>query len=449
MSLSVRRLCAAILFASVFLLAGCEVVTPTPRPTWTRTAPTEAPTTTGTPTVAPTAAATAAATAAPRATARPAASAPPKTTNDDPLLPHLGAFPPVPIPSRPSNVNPLTGLTEDPAALARRPIMARIGNDPIVPKSEWQAGLSMADIVFEELTDELKSSYAATRYSAVFLSKDPPLIGPIRSERIVNFQTAPMLDAAFVSAGGSQMTRWLFSLLPIVNLDEEFSPSAYCYMQSHGYQGRLYTTSPRLREYMAGTRSAKSFEVYNGDQLRSYMQQLKVDSAVPLYGFNFSDQAPAGQKAATINLTSSPWPSKESWTFDGGSGTYLRSMEGAPLIDNSYPVTAKWGSGADCTPTGQPTRTQVSTSNVVVLYAKHEATDIIEDSNNYVSVHIVLTGSGDAKFFRDGVMVSGKWQRQNEQDFFDFVDASGKEYNLKPGTTWFEVVPTGFQLDVK
>jgi hypothetical protein len=84
-----------------------------------------------------------------------------------------------------------------------------------------------------------------------------------------------------------------------------------------------------------------------------------------------------------------------------------------------------------------------------VLYATHEKTDIIEDSNNAVSVHIVLTGQGDATFFRDGVMVNGKWQRQSEQEFFNLTDASGNPYSLKPGNTFFELVPIGYKMDLK
>jgi hypothetical protein len=118
-------------------------------------------------------------------------------------------------------------------------------------------------------------------------------------------------------------------------------------------------------------------------------------------------------------------------------------------MDNSYPVTAKWGNGARCVISGSETRTQVRATNVVLLYAKHEKTDIIEDSNNAVSVHIILTGQGNAQFFRDGVMVSGKWQRQSEQEFFDFVDNAGNKVALKPGNTWFELVPVGYQPDLK
>ncbi len=431
MNFSFRRgIMIAFILATLFLTA-CEEVTPTPRPTWTRTFATEVVVVTSVPTD----------TSTPAPSTTPTAAATPKTTNaliakpvfTDPLLPIFGPFPPKPIPNRPANINPLTGLPADPAMLQRRPIIARIGNDKPVRDSNWQAGLSSADIVFEELIDILGTQYANTRYSAVYLSNDPPLIGPIRSERIINFQIVPMLDGALANAGGSNGTRWLFSQSPVINLDEYFNQPAYCYIQREGkffYMGRLYTTAPRLREWL---------------------QQKKWEAPVPLYGFSFSDRAPSGQPITSIGLTKAPWPPGDAvqWKYDPASGKYLRFTGGAALLDTSYPVTAKWGNGATCSATGGQTATPVTATNVVLLYAKHEKTDIIEDSNNAVSVHITLTGQGEAQFFRDGVMITGKWQRQNEQEFFDFVDASGNRVNLKPGNTFFEIVPTGYQPDLK
>jgi hypothetical protein len=386
-----------------------------------------------TPTYTPAASQSATPTAAPQPTPRPAVAAvpaAPKPAVTDPLLPIFGPFPPKPIPNRPANINPLTGLAADPAALQRRPILARIGNDQKVRDSFWQAGLNSADIVFEELIDILGTQYANTRYSAVFLSNDPVLIGPIRSGRIINFQLAPMLDGALSHAGASNGTRWLFSQSPMVNLDEFFNQPAYCYIQSHGYQGRLYTTVPRLRQWLT---------------------QKGWEAPVQLYGFNFSDRAPNGQPVTSIGFNKAPWPSWDAaqWTYDAGSGKYLRTATGSAVMDTTFPVTAKWGNGADCVTSGAQTQAQVRTANVVTLYAAHQKTDIIEDSNNAVSVHIVLTGQGDAQFFRDGVMVNGKWQRQSEQEFFNLTDASGNPYNLKPGNTFFELVPIGYKMDLK
>ena len=427
------RVAIALLLTPTLLLAACEQVTPTPRPTRTRIIATETVEPTDTPTDVPTAVGTATPTIGPQPTPRPAAAgapAAPKPAVTDPLLPIFAPFPPKPIPSRPSNINPLTGLAADPAALQRRPILARIGNDQKVRESFWQAGLNSADIVFEELIDILGAQYANTRYTAVFLSNDPPLIGPIRSGRIINFQLVPMLDGALSHAGASNGTRWLFSQSPMTNLDEFFNQPAYCYIQSHGYQGRLYTTVPRLRQWLT---------------------QKGWEAPVQLYGFNFADPAPSGQPITSIGFNKAPWPSWDAaqWTYAPASGKYLRSATGAPVMDTTFPVTAKWGNGADCVPSGSQTQSQVNTANVVVLYATHEKTDIIEDSNNAVSVHVILTGQGDATFFRDGVMVNGKWQRRTEQEFFNLTDAAGNPYSLKPGNTFFEIVPIGYKMDLK
>lgn len=430
-----RRGQLTLVLVAATLLTACGTGDVTPEPTPTKTPPptlTALPVTpvvvvatlTPTPTITTT---TALANVTPRASGAGIA----KAVVQDPLLPIFGPFPPKPIPARPANVNPLTGLgVANPAALQRRPILVRIGNDEKVRTSNWQAGLNSADLVFEELIDQLGNGYALTRYTAVFLANDPPLIGPVRSGRIVNFQLVPMLDGALSHAGASNGTRWLFSQSPMVNLDEYFNQPAYCYMQSHGYQGRLYTTGPRLREWLV---------------------QKKWEKPVPLYGFNFSDAAPGGQPVSSVALLKLPWPkaAQVEWRYDPTRGRYMRFVGGVAQVDNSYPVTAKWGNGANCVVGGPETKTPVSAANVVVLYAKHEKTNIVEDSNNAVSVHITLTGQGDAQFFRDGVMLKGKWQRLSEQEFFNFTDAAGNPVSLKPGNTWFEIVPTGYGLDVK
>ncbi len=429
MPFPVRRALTYVSVVAAILLASCSSGDVTPEPTPSKTRPptftpvavTEIPTATATVPLA---------TLPPNATPRASGAQIPKPAPKDPLLPVFGTFPPRPVPNRLANLNPLTGMAADASALQRRPILVRIGNDEKVRTNAWQAGFNSADLVFEELIDQLGNLYANTRYTAVFLSKDPPLIGPIRSGRIVNFQLAPMLDGALSHAGASNGTRWLFSLSPMVNLDEYFNQPAYCYQQSHGYMGRLYTTGPRLREWL----DKKGWE-----------------KPVQLYGFNFSDSAPQGRAVNSIALVKSPWPKWDQleWKYDAAKGKYMRFATGTAQVDNSYPVTAKWGNGANCAVSGPETKTQVSATNVVILYAKHEKTNIVEDSNNSVSVHIYLTGQGDAQFFRDGVMVTGKWQRQSEQEFFTFTDSAGNPIALKPGVTWFEIAPLGYQVDLK
>ena len=346
-----------------------------------------------------------------------------------PYIPVFGSFPPKPVPARPANINPLTGLPADPALLQRRPLLVRIGNDARVRSSFWQAGTASADLVFEELIDQIGDQYTNTRLTAVFLSKDAPLVGPVRSGRLINLQLVPMFDGAVAHAGASDGVRWIFSQAQVLDLDEFFNMPAYCYNNPHGYIGRLYTTLPRLREWIA---------------------QKELEKPVSLYGFTFSDIPPQGSRVNSIGITRAPWPkwSAVEWRYDPNRREYLRVVEGDPLVDNSHSVTAKWGNGADCVATSKETRTYVTAANVVVLYAKHERTDIIEDANNALSVYIKLIGRGEADIFRDGIHIRGKWQRNSAQEFFEFVDGAGNVIPLKPGKTWFEIVPIGFNLDI-
>jgi hypothetical protein len=121
--------------------------------------------------------------------------------------------------------------------------------------------------------------------TAVFLSSDPPLVGPVRSGRLVSLQIAPMLDGALANAGASDGVRLIFSKTPMVNLDEYFNQPAYCYNQPHGYMGRLYTTLPRLRQWLV---------------------QKGLEKPVPLYGFKFSAAPPAGSRADSIGIRQAP-----------------------------------------------------------------------------------------------------------------------------------------------
>ncbi len=423
-----RRAQLLIFFLAAIWLVACSSDEIQPEPTPTKTPP---------PTFTPLATVQSLQTATPLTISIAAAGTPragsaqiAKPVSKDPYLPVYGPFPPLPIPIRPPNINPLTGLAANPSALQRRPLLVRIGNDEKPRTQGWQAGFNLADIVFEELIDVLGGAYANTRFTAVFLANDPPLIGPVRSGRLINLQLAPMLDGALSHAGASDGTRWLFSQTPMTNLDEYFNQPAYCYIQSHGYQGRLYTSGTRLREWLA---------------------QKKWEAPIPLFGFSFSEAAPAGTEATTIAFTKAPWPKwdQAEWRYDAAKGLYMRFVTGEPQTDNTYSITAKWGNGANCVAASAVTKTQVQATNVVVLNARHDKTNIVEDSNNSVSVYISLTGQGDAQFFRDGVTVKGKWQRRSELEFFQFVDASGHPFGLKPGNTWFEIVPIGYSADIK
>lgn len=300
-------------------------------------------------------------------------------------------------------VNPLTGQrVSDPALLQRRPIHVRIGNDPEIRP---QSGLSQADLVYEEMMEG-----AGTRFTAVFLSQDPEAIGPVRSARLVNLELTPQFDAALVHSGASDKTRWLISQSKIVDLDEFFNPAPYYYLEDRDWRGRLFTSALRLREYLA---------------------KRGWEKAVSLRSFVFSPEGappPGGTPAQSIAIPYTGASSVE-WQYDSLAGVYRRLVAGKPQVDaaNKQSLTA---------------------ANVVVIYARHEDTDIVEDSLGATAIRIVLSGEGKALVCRDGVAIAGRWQR-NGAELMRFVDAAGQPITFKPGVTWFQIVPTDFAVTLK
>lgn len=313
------------------------------------------------------------------------------------FIPTPGSPTPTPIP-RPKNVNPLTGLkVDDPTALNRRPLMVRVGNDSL---ARPQMGLNQADIVYEEIAE-----WWVTRFTAIYLAETPKTISPIRSSRLINVQLVPQYQGALLHAGGSDAVRWELSQIPIVDLDEYFHPQPYWYRPNEGWATRLAVDAVAAREYMA---------------------EQGTDAAVTLQGFLFNEDPPQGLPAQAFTI---PYPQQTSfteWRYDADNGDYLRWCDHEPLKD-----------GGD----------QIRAANVIVYFAQHQETDIVEDANGATSIRIILNGKGPAWFFRDGKLNRGYWETDGNHTPF-FTLEGGEPYCLKPGNTWVEVVPMDSEIEV-
>lgn len=305
---------------------------------------------------------------------------------------------------RSSNVNPLTGLpVDDPAILERRPFMIRLGNDP---EARPQAALTEADVVYEELVE-----WWVTRFTAVYLGNDPQTIAPIRSARLINQQLTTQYDAALVNSGGSDEVRWELSQTDIVNLDEFYVPSPYFYRPNEGWQTRL------------------AFDATLG---REYLDREGLDSNVNLRGFTFSDSLdltslPADVVSDAKDITI-PYPqltSEARWEYNEDSGRYLRYTTGDPHMDFN--------------------NQQVSAANVVIYFADHQETDIVEDSAGATSIRIIVDGFGPAWLIRDGKLLKGNWETDGRETP-RFIFGDGSPMPFKPGNTWIQVVPFDYAI---
>jgi hypothetical protein len=310
------------------------------------------------------------------------------------------------VKNRPTDVNPLTGQkVTDPALLHRRPLLVRVGNDPV---ARPQVALNLADMVYEEITE-----WWVTRFTAIYLSQEPQTIAPVRSARLINLPLALQYQGALANSGGSDGVRWELSQTDIVNLDEFFVPQLYFYRENEGWQTRLAFDATTARDYLAD----EGLDTTTG--LRGFLFEERLDEKnLPAGVVNWAKEVVVPYPQSTSRTT---------WKYNEALGKYLRFVTAEPHLD------------AD--------NKQLSAANVIIYFADHQATAIVEDSNNATSIRIVMSGRGAAWLLRDGKILKGNWETDGTQTpMFSFDD--GRPMPLKPGNTWVEVVPPEYQLTI-
>lgn len=408
--------------------SATSVPTATPNPTATPVPPSPTYTSTHTP-LPPTATRTSTATAVPTDTAEPTdtASPVPAATEAAPAataaptsnasagesaalpkgssLDYVPEFPAVSPASEPptydASTNPLTGLpVSDPATVQRRVVLVRYGNDRA---ARPHAGISQAEVVMEEVMD----AWWITRLTGVFLQEEPQKVGPIRSARPFVLDALSAFDAVLVYSGASTGVSQLLATGGYNLINETQTGDIFFRSTDRSSPHNLYTSIPAVRERI---------------------QALGWNRASSLRGFTFSATVPAGSSAASIDI---PYPSTSTvrWTWDAAAGVYRRWVQGNSYVDET---------------TGE----QVGCENVIVIYAKHWETDIVEDSLGATSIGIALRGGGRVQIFRDGQLIEGTWWRSDADMLFQFIDANGNHIPLKPGQSWIEFVPTTYTLDI-
>lgn len=316
----------------------------------------------------------------------------------------LGPFGPD---SYPPDVNPLTGLpVSDPAVLNRRPLAVKVSNDV---RARPQSGLSFADLVYEHYTEG-----GVTRLTAIYYSQSAERVGSLRSGRLIDLEIVPMYDAIYTSSGFST---------GVMDRMSQASWVARNFASSFGY-GEPYLVRIEMENV-----SYEHTLFAIPDRLWELATQKVLNQPPDLTpGMAFYSVPPAGGKPITqITIHYDYDAFKVEWRYDPTTGKYLRLQAGQPHLDAL---------------TGQ----QLSADNVILVSAMHVQTDILEDTygTDHYSAEIQIWGEGTLTLFRDGQRYEGQWHRQNPEEMLAFTDLSGNVLYLKPGQTWIEMIPIGF-----
>ena len=354
---------------------------------------------------------TAKATPTPTRTSVPAATLPP-TDTPLPTLTPTPEFTPTPTPW-PENVNPLTGeVVADVGLLDRVPVAIKISNWPgqyVRP----QAGINSADLIFEHYNE----GWFASRWTAIYLAKDPERVGPVRSGRLIDLHIPAIYKAVLACSGFSN------GVLELVK-------------DSDLYPDRVASPSVGVGEpvfYRDFSRDVPlEHTMYTSPALvRAWAAERGVSGRQNLEGMAFSEEpAGEGEPAAYILV---PYRSLDAeWRYDESSGRYLRWSDGEPHTDAL---------------TGE----QLNVANVVVLYVPQWDTDIVEEPHSgALSIEFALWYSNRAIIFRDGVQIEAFWQHWEREDMLTLTDEDNNPIPLKVGNTFFEVIPVeGLEIAVE
>src|SRR5687768_16675361 len=307
---------------------------------------------------------------------------------------------------------PLTGLPLDGGSATKRPLYVKIDNNPT---ARPHYGIRFADQVYEWLVEGL-----TTRLAAVYQSRDPDVIGSVRSVRMTDLPIVPSLDGALVYSGGGPEE------LMTLHYDDDV---VHRYIDLRPNYGWGYRVNFRPAPYNYFTtneavRGAIAAAAPNADQPA---RVAPWDFLPPTVSDPLAGGFAASTAATSISIPYRPLFGV-TYQYDAGSRTYVRFNNGVREVDgeNREPVAAK--------------------NIIVILTNVHFTTAFGLDPAGNPKLDMALTGSGPGIVFRDGRRQEVTWTRPDIFDVFTLTNATGESVRLAPGQTWIQIVPNDWTI---
>ena len=272
----------------------------------------------------------------------------------------------------PKSADPLTG-----GKVSGNPVIAvKVEN---TSAARPQVGLSQADIVFVEEVEG-----AQTRLVAVYHTRLPKRLGPVRSARSTDAELLPLFGKPGLVYSGAN---------PRV-------------------QRRLDAASlvPIYRETRDRRRSAPHNVFVDLGRIARSEQSGKAE---PI-GWTFAGKPSQPGQPDDDKATSKV--GNDVFAFDYAKGRYTVSWRGKRYVDGDSDAVTR----AD---------------NVVVMHVRN-----VPDGNRDVlgspSVLSKTVGRGAVTVYRDGRKIDGSWDRSKASGPLRFTDSAGTLIALRPGQTW-------------
>jgi hypothetical protein len=301
----------------------------------------------------------------------------------------------------------LTGLiVTDQSVLGRPALAIKVENSS---SSLPQVGLQLADVVYEQIAEG-----GITRFIAVYQSKTCNQVIPVRSARLMDANILLSMRAWLAYSGAHPVVEnaLVRSKLPLIRYGAY--PNAFSRTSSRRAPHNLVTTCPALWKIAKGAPPPAGFLTF-AEQPPVLPSPVASVSGSP----SASPSPSAVSRGTGLNVKFSD-SQTSMWRYDGTKDAYLRLQGGTKhvLADGS----------------------QVNARNVLVLYVKLKDGGYLDPAGN-PAYDAVVTGSGKALLFRNGLKVTGTWAHPSAAQLMTFTDSTGRAMTFAPGNTWVELVP--------
>ena len=254
-----------------------------------------------------------------------------------------------------------------------------------------QIGVESADVVYVEQVEG-----GLTRLAAIYTSKLPPLIGPIRSARISDIELLAQFGrVGFAYSGAQSKMRPVIAAANLENLSAERNPPS------------IYGKDP--------DRPGPVDMILNPDLLLERANanpKIRIETATASV-FPFGD-APKGETNTAVAKVK--WPSaKYELRWDSTNEKWL-------IYFNEMPNMAANG--------------EHLYADTAIIQIVSITPSIYGDKFGEITPFSKTIGSGKAVMLRDGFSYQIRWQRNLETDVTTWMSEDGGVANFKPGRTW-------------
>ena len=254
-----------------------------------------------------------------------------------------------------------------------------------------QIGVESADVVYVEQVEG-----GLTRLAAIYTSKLPPLIGPIRSARISDIELLAQFGrVGFAYSGAQSKMRPVIAAANLENLSAERNPPS------------IYGKDP--------DRPGPVDMILKPDLLLERANanpKIRIETATASV-FPFGD-APKGETNTAVAKVK--WPNaKYELRWDSTNEKWL-------IYFNEKPNMAANG--------------EHLYADTAIIQIVSITPSIYGDKFGEITPFSKTIGSGKAVMLRDGFSYQIRWQRNLESDVTTWMSEDGGVANFKPGRTW-------------